>query len=104
MSAAKNTRSNCSTGEAEDLFGPSPDQKRAKNVCNGCAVRIDCLAEALDHRIEFGVWGGMTERERRALLRRKPHVISWRHVLTKTADPVRPAAREDGARVTPARA
>ena len=34
----------------------------------GCAVRTECLADALDNRIEFGVWGGMTERERRALL------------------------------------
>jgi WhiB family redox-sensing transcriptional regulator len=28
--------------------------------------------------MEFGVWGGMTERERRALLRRRPDVESWR--------------------------
>jgi WhiB family redox-sensing transcriptional regulator len=39
------------------------------------------LAEALDNRIEFGVWGGMTERERRALLRRRPDVDSWRELL-----------------------
>jgi WhiB family redox-sensing transcriptional regulator len=32
----------------------------------------------LDNRIEFGVWGGMTERERRALLRRHPQVASWK--------------------------
>jgi WhiB family redox-sensing transcriptional regulator len=31
--------------------------------------------------VEFGVWGGMTERERRALLRRRPNVTSWRHLL-----------------------
>ncbi|MET8454608.1 WhiB family transcriptional regulator, partial [Streptomyces sp. NPDC005209] len=36
---------------------------------------------ALDNRIEFGVWGGMTERERRTLLRRKPDITSWRTVL-----------------------
>jgi WhiB family redox-sensing transcriptional regulator len=39
------------------------------------------LAEALDNRIEWGVWGGMTERERRALLRRRPNVQTWRTVL-----------------------
>ena len=44
----------------------------------GCPVRTECLADALDNRIEFGVWGGMTERERRALLRRRPNVSSWR--------------------------
>jgi WhiB family redox-sensing transcriptional regulator len=31
--------------------------------------------------MEFGVWGGMTERERRALLRRRPDVTSWRELL-----------------------
>jgi WhiB family redox-sensing transcriptional regulator len=44
-------------------------------------VRTECLADALDNRIEFGIWGGMTERERRALLRRRPYVISWRVLL-----------------------
>ena len=44
-------------------------------------MRTECLADALDNRVEFGVWGGMTERERRALLRRRPHVMSWRRLL-----------------------
>jgi WhiB family redox-sensing transcriptional regulator len=42
---------------------------------------MECLAEALDNKIEFGVWGGMTERERRALLRRRPDVDSWLELL-----------------------
>jgi WhiB family redox-sensing transcriptional regulator len=50
-------------------------------ICRGCVVRTECLADALDNRIEFGVWGGMTERERRALLRRRPDVTSWRDLL-----------------------
>ena len=36
--------------------------------------KSECLADALDNRTEFGVWGGMTERERRALLKRRPDV------------------------------
>jgi len=32
------------------------------------------------------VWGGMTERERRALLRRRPNVTSWRHLLETARD------------------
>jgi WhiB family redox-sensing transcriptional regulator len=44
-------------------------------------VKAECLAEALDNQIEWGVWGGMTERERRALLRRRPNVTSWRRLL-----------------------
>ncbi len=46
----------------------------------------ECLADALDNGIEFGVWGGMTERERRALLRRRPDVKSWRELLEQARD------------------
>ncbi|CAB4697903.1 unannotated protein [freshwater metagenome] len=56
------------------------EQNKAKQLCAGCPVRTECLAEALDNQIEWGVWGGMTERERRALLRRRP-AASWRSVL-----------------------
>ena len=48
-------------------------------------MRAECLAEALDNRIEWGVWGGMTERERRALLRRRPNVTTWRSILQPAA-------------------
>ena len=54
---------------------------KAKRSCRSCPVRYECLADALDNRIEFGVWGGMTERERRALLRRHPQVTSWRKMF-----------------------
>jgi len=37
----------------------------AKQVCAGCEVRDDCLADALAHDERFGVWGGLSERERR---------------------------------------
>lgn len=52
----------------------------------GCVVRTECLADALDNRVEFGVWGGMTERERRALLRRRSDVSSWRRLLQTAQD------------------
>ena len=65
----------------ETLFVQGAAQNRAKLICRGCPVRTECLADALDNRIEFGVWGGMTERERRALLRRRPDVTSWRELL-----------------------
>ncbi|MEU3244682.1 MULTISPECIES: WhiB family transcriptional regulator [unclassified Streptomyces] len=71
----------CGSSDADDLFADSARQRQAKVVCAGCPVRTECLAEALDERIEFGVWGGMTERDRRALLRRKPNVVSWLSVL-----------------------
>lgn len=68
-------------GMADALFPEGKDQKRARAVCMGCPVRATCLAEALDNRIEWGVWGGLTERERRQLLRQRPEVKSWAAVL-----------------------
>jgi len=65
----------------EAMFVEGSAQREARSVCTGCPVRLDCLAEALDNRLDFGVWGGMTERERRALRRRRPEVQSWREEL-----------------------
>lgn len=71
----------CREDDPDALFVQGAAQNRAKQVCGGCPVRVECLADALDNRIEFGVWGGMTERERRALLRRRPEVTSWASLL-----------------------
>lgn len=75
-------RGKCRTADPDDLFVEGTAQNRAKALCGGCEVRTECLAYALDHRIEHGIWGGMTERERRALLRRRPTVTSWQRLLT----------------------
>ncbi len=71
------TSAACRTSDPDALFVQGAEQNRAKAVCLACPVRTECLADALDNRIEFGVWGGMTERERRALLRNNPQVQSW---------------------------
>jgi WhiB family redox-sensing transcriptional regulator len=71
----------CRDADPDCLFVRGAEQNRAKTVCMGCPVRAECLAEALDERINFGIWGGMTERERRALLRRRPDVTNWRELL-----------------------
>ena len=68
-------------GKTEQLFVRGAEQNRAKAMCGSCGVKAECLVEALDNRIEWGVWGGMTERERRALLRRRPNVATWRAIL-----------------------
>jgi WhiB family transcriptional regulator, redox-sensing transcriptional regulator len=71
----------CRTTDAEGLFVTGARQREARVFCRTCPVRTECLAHALDQRIEFGVWGGMTERERRALLRARPGVRSWAELL-----------------------
>jgi WhiB family redox-sensing transcriptional regulator len=75
------SRGLCRAGDPDALFVQGAAQNSAKIVCRTCPVRVECLADALDNRVEFGVWGGMTERERRALLRRRPNVTSWRGLL-----------------------
>ena len=71
----------CRQAQPDELFVRGAEQNKANQLCTGCPVRTECLADALDNRVEFGVWGGMTERERRALLRRRPTVTSWRRLL-----------------------
>lgn len=68
-----------------DLFVKGAAQNQAKTICRSCPVRTQCLAEALDNRVEWGVWGGLTERERRALLRRRPHVTEWKSLLASAS-------------------
>ena len=43
----------------------------AKKVCHECPVRTTCLEYALENRIDHGVWGGCSERERRRILKRR---------------------------------
>src|SRR5688572_20657945 len=71
----------CRTTDAEELFVTGPPPRAAELLRRPWPVRTECLAHALDQRIEFGVWGGMTERERRALLRARPDVRSWAELL-----------------------
>ena len=64
------TKSNC-MGVDPDLFFPErgASTREAKEVCRGCVVREECLEYALSKGEKFGIWGGMSERERRRLRR-----------------------------------
>jgi WhiB family redox-sensing transcriptional regulator len=73
----------CNNADPDELFVTGAAQNRAKAVCTTCPVRTQCLADALDNRVEFGVWGGMTERERRAVLKRRPEVTSWKQLFAQ---------------------
>ena len=63
---------NC-LGVDPDLFFPErgASTREAKEVCRGCVVREDCLEYALVNGEKFGIWGGMSERERRRLRRQR---------------------------------
>ncbi len=55
------------------LFFPSDGVgvDRARKICASCPVAEPCLEYALEHRIDHGVWGGTSERERRRILKRR---------------------------------
>ena len=73
----------CRTSNPDELFVRGADQRKAAAICRGCPVVQECAAEALDNKVEFGVWGGMTERQRRAMLKKHPEVVSWSDFLDK---------------------
>jgi WhiB family transcriptional regulator, redox-sensing transcriptional regulator len=54
-----------------DTFFPEKggSTREAKRICTGCEVRSECLDYALDNDERFGIWGGLSERERRRLKR-----------------------------------
>lgn len=83
MDAPFTADAKCADLDPDALFVRGARQNDLKPFCRSCLVQTDCLAEALDGRVEFGVWGGMTERERRALLRRRPGVTSWKELLER---------------------
>jgi WhiB family redox-sensing transcriptional regulator len=65
-------QANC-LGVDPDLFFPErgASTREAKEVCRGCVVRGECLEYALANGEKFGIWGGLSERERRRLRRQR---------------------------------
>jgi len=66
-------RALCAQTDPEAFFPEKGGSTReAKKVCTRCDVRAECLEYALAHDERFGIWGGLSERERRKL---KKHVV-----------------------------
>jgi WhiB family redox-sensing transcriptional regulator len=64
-------RALCAQTDPEAFFPEKGGSTReAKKVCVSCEVRAECLEYALEHDERFGIWGGLSERERRKLKRR----------------------------------
>lgn len=60
----------CREVDPEMFFsGAEKKTEEAIRICNGCPVQDECLTWALDTRVRYGIWGGLTERQRRRLAR-----------------------------------
>jgi len=79
----------CQDSDPDKLFVRGAAQRRAAAMCRHCPVIQECGAEALDNKVEYGIWGGMTERQRRALLKDHPEVVSWADFFDKPKRPLR---------------
>ena len=68
-------RAACRNADLQTFFGPEHErpkeralrERRAKAICEVCPVVGPCAAYAITHRELYGVWGGLSERERRRL-------------------------------------
>ena len=61
----------CAETDPEAFFPEKGGSTReAKKICTGCEVKAQCLEYALSNDERFGIWGGLSERERRRLRRR----------------------------------
>ena len=61
-------RALCAQTDPEAFFPEKGGSTReAKRICLGCEVKDECLEYALAHDERFGIWGGLSERERRRL-------------------------------------
>ena len=65
------SEASCQSIDPEVFFPERPSDRAldAKAICRGCPVRTQCLEFALSARLDHGVWGGLTEVERRSLRR-----------------------------------
>ena len=77
-------KANC-MGVDPELFFPErgASTREAKEVCRGCVVKENCLEFALANGEKFGIWGCMSERERRRI--RRARALARRQLAEKTA-------------------
>ena len=63
---------NCKGSDA-DIFFPErgASTRKAKAICRACSVQSECLEFAIENSEKFGIWGGLSERERRRIKRQR---------------------------------
>ncbi len=80
------SRAKCAGDPPDALFVKGAEQRRIRQRCLGCPVRLECLVDALECEANHGVWGGLTERERRAMLRGYQDIEDWKQWLEESDD------------------
>ena len=72
---------NCKGADA-DLFFPErgASTRKAKAICRACTVQDECLEYAVEQSEKFGIWGGLSERERRRIKRQRAAEFDVRDV------------------------
>jgi WhiB family redox-sensing transcriptional regulator len=72
----------CAQIDPDLFFAPGAlEHKLAKRVCRECPVQRECLVYAMETPVDHGIWGGLTERERRGF-RRRAGALDWRQFVT----------------------
>jgi len=62
----------CAETDPDEFFPAKGESTRAaKRTCGRCEVRVECLAWAVERAEPYGIWGGLSERERRRLRRQR---------------------------------
>ncbi|MCD4548827.1 MULTISPECIES: WhiB family transcriptional regulator [unclassified Schaalia] len=82
------SRALCAQYEPDTLFVQGASQRQVRLRCMECEVRLECLADALQSEANYGVWGGLTERERRAILRHYSDITNWAEWINESDDPL----------------
>jgi WhiB family redox-sensing transcriptional regulator len=75
-------RALCAQTDPEAFFPEKGGSTReAKRICSGCEVRAECLEYALAQDERFGIWGGLSERERRRLRRGGSELLAGAEIV-----------------------
>ena len=80
------SQARCRQADPDELFVRGAAQRKAAVICRHCPVILECGADALDNRVEFGVWGGMTASERHRLIRRRQKAARKARAAEAAAD------------------
>lgn len=70
IEASWRTKAKCANEDPELFFAEErSDRMRARKICRTCPVAVACVTEAFDKDIEFGIWGGLSPKDRRKALK-----------------------------------